>query len=392
MTQIDLSSLPNNLILQIFEVLPLDKLKSLVEIFPALKEVYNQEEFWERRYLELSRSKQPPEYVVYYRNGPRKALMVLKPRSQEVIYTPYALQKLNLNPRQLPPYALATNIVHQAGNSMVPLYYEKGRPTEEITRLIDLTPPLQRYKIQDLPDAPLYKGQYGKYDPVEKKLDPLLSCQESTVINLNASYPGGVFYSKMAPILKESGGGPISGLIMGKNDAYIIDSSVSFEQILADINKCGRVHYLITSIYGVFDMSNPKDREGHALALSIDPNTRENSGLPFQEIELIDPQGITPYTHHIYYWVNQLIKYLNVRGNRYQRLISADTLYCPQGISIFAKQMSNEGQCLIWTYWYLWLRINNPNVPSEAIRLYINEMSPDQAFDRIRMVASHVLG
>jgi hypothetical protein len=246
--------------------------------------------------LTTTQSKEPPVHAIYYRDGPHKILMLLKPRSKEVVYTPYGIESLKINPVRLPSYTEATILFHKYGDDLVSIPYKKGRSSDEISELIAKVPLSQSHSIVDLPSGPFYEGRYGKSLPVEKALQSLDTCQSDMSIHLNASYRGGIFYEKMPPLV-----GPTSGvsilspgmMIMGKNNDYVIDSSYNFDQVMEDISKCGRVHYMITSIYGLLDISDPNARVGHALAMSIDPETHI--------LELIDPNGITPNTRHIYY-------------------------------------------------------------------------------------------
>ena len=165
-------------------------------------------------------------------------------------------------------------------------------------------------------------------------------------------------------------------MMFGKNNDSIISSSLTFKEILNDIRKCGRVYYLI----GVTKDFNRKTT--HAMAIVIDPYTKI--------LELFDPNGISPDTQHVYFWSTQLINFLQQNNINVNRKITADEPFCPQGTSTFASNYQNEKQCTIWVYWYLWLRVNNPVVPAEVIRRYMSRLNPQEAFDRIRQIASIV--
>jgi len=88
--------------------------------------------------------------------------------------------------------------------------------------------------------------------------------------------------------------------------------------------------------------------------------------------------------------VYKLSEFLRKNNIEVHRKINADEIYCPQSWSSLAKGFKGEGQCLVWSYWYIWLIINNPGIPAEAIRKYMGEMSPDDAYDRVSRIASIV--
>lgn len=104
-------------------------------------------------------------------------------------------------------------------------------------------------------------------------------------------------------------------------------------------------------------------------------------------IEILDPNGITPDTRHVYFWVNKLIDFLTLHGYSVQRRITADEPFCPQRLSGYAVGFRGEGQCLIWSFYYIWLRIHNPMVPGSYIRNYMMSLTPTDGFNKISMIA-----
>jgi hypothetical protein len=168
-------------------------------------------------------------------------------------------------------------------------------------------------------------------------------------------------------------------LMFGKDKNYIISSNLGFEEIIQDINKCDKVYYLITVSKDI-GLFNEIADTSHAMAIVIDPKLKL--------LEIYDSNGLTPDTKHVYFWSTKLAEYLINNGIEVHRKINADEPYCPQSVTAFAKEFKGEQQCLVWSYWYIWLRINNPDIPAEAIRKYMAEMLPNESFDRVRRIAS----
>ena len=328
---------------------------------------------------------QPPVYAIYSRTGPRRILMLLKPRSREVVYTPLGIELLGLNRERLPPYEIATNIVARGESQYVALPYLKGRSEAEVEQLISQQPLPQEYQITDIAPGPIYQGAYGKIDPVGQTLKGVTPCQEHQYFRLSQAPRGSPWYNSFVHLADRSGVILDEQMFLGKNGDYIVSSTLSFSKILEDLQNCGRVYYLI----GVSkDMVTPSqlasEETAHAMAIVIDPQI----GL----LEIFDPNGINPDTRHVYFWTSRLMNFLRENGIIVQRRITADEPFCPQGISASAPEFRGEQQCLVWAFWYVWLRVNNPSVPGEAIRRYMMRLSPEEAFDRVRRIASIAFG
>lgn len=74
------------------------------------------------------------------------------------------------------------------------------------------------------------------------------------------------------------------------------------------------------------------------------------------------------------------------------RQVTVDEPFCPQSVSAFSHGFKCEPQCLIWSYWYIWLTVNNPSVPSDAINRYMVKMTPEEAYDRVTRIATIAFG
>jgi hypothetical protein len=70
-------------------------------------------------------------------------------------------------------------------------------------------------------------------------------------------------------------------------------------------------------------------------------------------------------------------------------ITSINSLVCPQIISSLSRYTKEDetGSCVIWSYYYLWLRLHNPLVPIADIQRHISRMSPDQTLDIVRRMA-----
>jgi hypothetical protein len=320
-----------------------------------------------------------PTYAIYSIKGPKKILMLLKPRLHEVTYTPLGIEFLKLNRNKLPPYQLITNFIAQHNQKFVLLPYIKGRSEQEIERLISEQIIVQEYEIKDIIPTEIYKGKYGAIYTVGKNLKPITSCQKNQYIVLQQALRNSPFYQEFINNPKEFDFFLLGEIMLGKNNDYVIMSDVGFEAILHDIRNCGRVYYLVGVTKDLIMASEP-DEVAHGMGIIIDPQAKT--------LEVFDPNGFTTDTRHIYFWSTQLINYLKQQGINLERKLTVDEPFCPQQIVEFAPEFRGEEQCLVWSFWYIWLRVNNPTVPLEAIRRYMMRMSPSEAFDRVRKIAS----
>ena len=325
-----------------------------------------------------------PTYAVYSVRGSRKILMLLKPRTREVTYTPWGVQVLKLDKNKLFSYQTITNIIARS-KELIAVPYVKGRSEYEIEQLILNETNQPNYEIKDIihTDLPLYKGRYGNPASAIKILKPLLSCQKRQYTDLSMSPKGTDMYTMLDYAVDDNNLNDDNKIIRGKNNDYIIRSSdINFNDILNDIKNCGKVYYMIGTKKHK-DKFGDISEIGHAMAIVIEPKLKL--------LEVYDSNGLTPDTRHVYFWITKLSEYLRKNEIEVYRKINADEPYCPQGWSSLAKDYKKgEGQCLVWSYWFIWLRMNNPDIPAEAIRKYMGEMSPDEAYDRVSRIASIV--
>jgi hypothetical protein len=322
-----------------------------------------------------------PEYAVYKINDPKTLLAILKPRLKEVVYTHSGMLTFKFNVKNKLPYAAITNVIVNNKN-LVTIPYNKDDSVEDISYLIKEIINIPEYEIKDIDytEYPIYTGKYSRYEHIEKSLKETITCQTHKDIRLDMASKGTEWYNTFLSSLRKGSDSFKEGeVILGKNDEYIITSSLEFNEILNDIDNCGKIYYMINTskhIGKIFELAEA----GHAMAIVIDP--------ALKLLEIYDPNGLTPDTKHVYFWANKLIEYLNNYGIKLHRKMNIDEPYCPQSVT---EYVTNEGQCLIWSYWYIWLRINNPEIPSEVIRVYMAKLSPSKAFDRISRIASKII-
>ena len=280
--------------------------------------------------LEEKVTTEPPIHAIYARTGPRKILMLLKPRSREVVYAPYGIDYLRLDRQRLPPYELATNIVARGGAQLVSLPYLKGRPEEEIERMILAQQPQPEYQITDILPGNIYTGEYGKLEPVGQALRTVTPCQRTQYLSLAQSPRGSPFYDRMIVVARSFDALGPGSILLGKNGDYIVSSTLGFKYIIEDIRKCGRVYYLIGVSRHKTGQTIAAEETAHAMAIVVDPQ--------LNLLEVFDPNGINPDTRHVYFWSTQLVEYLKQNGIQVQRRITADEPFCPQGVSAFAPE------------------------------------------------------
>lgn len=331
--------------------------------------------------LDESVKDEQPIYAVYSRQGPSKILMLLNPRLREVTYTPTGIQVLKLNKNNVPGYIFAAMVSGQY-DKFLTIPYVKGRTEEEIRNLIEN--PVDEYNIKDIELGDIYTGIYGKVGKMEKSLKSITSCQKIQTITLSQAPKGTPWYNSFITMKNTFDEIDPGMFVLGKNEDYIITTNgVNFEKILDDIKKCGRVHYLIVITKDKMTWGETEETS-HAMALVVDPEKHL--------LEVFDSNQLTPNTRHVYFWATKLLQYLSKHGINVQRKITADEIFCPQGVSSLASNFKGEGQCLIWSYWYIWLRINNPEVPPEAIRRYMSKMTPEEVYNRISKIATFAYG
>jgi hypothetical protein len=286
-----------------------------------------------------------PVYAVYSITGLKKILMLLKPRTREVTYTPYGLQILKLNQFKLPSYQNITYLLARS-EKLISIPYVKGRSEADIERLIsDEFNKKQKHEIVDInyQEYPIYTGEYGRDLPVIESLKPLLSCQKYQHTELTMYPKNTQPYNTQLLIYfeDEENDSDIGKHIFGKNKDYIISSTIGFNDILEDINNCGKVYYMISTQKGKEDFGEFSDT-GHAMAIVIEPKLKL--------LEVYDSNGLSPDSKHVYFWVTKLSEYLIDNGIEVYRKINADEPYCPQGWSALAKEFKGEQQCLVWAY------------------------------------------
>lgn len=100
--------------------------------------------------------------------------------------------------------------------------------------------------------------------------------------------------------------------------------------------------------------------------------------MSHDEIEVFDPNGMTD-DYDFSGWAQKLTDSINQRDGRNRKLIrSYDTLACPQVLSSRSAIIdeNERGDCTIWSYYYLYLRIKNPTVPRNEIIYYMQHLPP----------------
>lgn len=175
---------------------------------------------------------------------------------------------------------------------------------------------------------------------------------------------------------------------------YMIEYELNFEEV----GQNSRIHYFLISL-GSLDRAD----SNHATALVLDPVERT--------IEFFDSNGFTNGLEYIYTWLELLKIHLNERAvalkaerylsqesytngesdddpmdvvdcdiQPYVLVCSKDEPVCPQ---VFSK---NDGDCAVWTFYYLWLRLNNQDVPRQVIYRHLHQTS----FIKIRQINSFI--
>jgi len=172
-------------------------------------------------------------------------------------------------------------------------------------------------------------------------------------------------------------------------------SHFSFENIYYDLLKNKRCFYAIG--YNV----NKSEDSDHAIVLTIE-FIGENRNIL---IELIDSNGYM-IGFHITFWSKQLMTYLISKGYDVIFKMTTDEPYMPQQIAVYKemKEMSlqeilskfasmiNEGNCTVYSFYYIWLRIKNLNISGLDIRKYIMNIDIVKLEAKINKLSTYLLG
>ncbi|CAK7994908.1 Hypothetical protein POVR1_LOCUS426 [uncultured virus] len=334
-----------------------------------------------------------PIYAVYSRNplSANKILALLKPRTSEVTYTPLGQAYFRTAIGKSPPYTYIVHRLASQSNDYLVVPYFKGLKEEEVIKLIAWYPPKSYHRIKDI-DLPTesYTGPYGKITEKLKSSLKMLNqaCQSSNLITIYYTKKGTDAYL-LKEILLGVGQSQFPGVhvMWGKDKKGIIESTVGFNEILNDLKKCGKIRYLVVTTAGIVTEKVIEGKIiGHAMGILIEPKDHQS-----YELEIFDSGGPTPEVNHIYYWSNQLLEYLIREGYNIKRKLTVDEPFCPQSSSVLARDFQGEGQCVIWAYWYLWLRINNPEIPGLTIRNYMQAMNPNDALLKMKRIATLIM-
>lgn len=333
------------------------------------------------------------EYAVYDINARLKPLFILKPRQQKITYTPFGVQRTNQLGKNLRDYDIMSWISVNK-DSWVPIKFVPGRDQSEIDKLINLE--LEKRKpvyIKDIiqvgQNVKPFVGEIGlKFDILDKYITKLpKNCpnksKEFITINFSKkdSYLSAIHNTKNLYLMDLEQ----TDVIMGKNFQYYIETDNPYINIYRDIVNCQS--NLIT--YYIFSQNLEEQvlqrKAGHAMAILID---RMN-----HIVEVFDPSGITQDTKHIYWWSKILVRYLQYKtGDDWKRVISSDDIFCPQiwshMMASHSQIMQKQGQCSLWTFYYLWLRISNPDVDREKILKYMSKMESQDMNNKIFSIAT----
>lgn len=274
------------------------------------------------------------KYAVYSRRNPElKILALLDPETVNVTYTPNGVIEFKLNKNKLPKYHkfLLTVLPKRGEYPIIP--YEKGRSVEDAVALF---PPPGIPSIIDI-DTSKAKVDIEKLGTTDQ-----VKILKGLIILLT----GGNQYTVSLETLHD----PDTALDMYKIGTRPVE------------------YYFLISRGNVVDVV--MGVSGHAMALIVTQN----------ELEIFDPNGLTP-NHDLSDWVIELENEMYKRdGFRRTVIRSYDQLVCPQVLANdFAVKFHDSqalGDCTIWSYYYLWLRINNPGVNRDDIHHYIQRMPP----------------
>lgn len=327
----------------------------------------------------------------YQRDHLDKIIALIYPSIWKIIYTPFGIQQLHLNANRLPTL---TQILPQL-STMVAVPYRKGRSKEEVQSL--LAPPTAG--INDIYEPPAVRNvnSVGDPDALLFKND-LIKCMKFRIGVVNVRYqrstdPDWVQFKAMA---KDNFGIRVSNQVrqaarhiklngqdppLQIGSDHVIISTLTISEVVENLSRCPSiVGYIVAGFRGPLGQMGDS-KTGHAFAIMWDKNRAE--------AELIDSNGITPdYYDFILHWFTWLVTEVNGQQAIQFTIVHAVTAgYCPQWYASFTRESErNYGQCLAWSWYYLWLRANNPSKDSQQLIRYIMSMDAKQLQDKIERV------
>lgn len=266
-------------------------------------------------------------YAVYSRRQPEIGILAkLTPSDYKIIYTPNGVKEFNLNQNKLPLYHdfLAKYLPQRS--KYVFIEYEKGRSVE---KSVSLFPDINIPKIIDI-------------DTSKSRVNTEKLGDRGQVERLEAF---------------------IQAEIGGRQKTVHLSKRLDLEHTMTlyDIGTLDVEYYFVSS-------SNNPNRSGHMEAMIITRN----------EVEIFDPNGKTD-NYDFSEWAQELADIINERDGTNRKVVkSYDTLACPQILANKTVMMNDQeyGDCTIWSYYYLWLRIKNPTVSRDDIIYYMQHLPP----------------
>lgn len=171
--------------------------------------------------------------------------------------------------------------------------------------------------------------------------------------------------------------------VVSADGSYIVLGNIKFQSLYEEIIKNNISYYMIRSYN--------ETKDAHAMGLVIN--------ISMKTIEIYDPNGITPNTKHVYYWIKMFIEYVKTKGlDMFERIISADMPYCPQSLVLYSSFMKDgilndyngKPTCISWTFYFLWLKSINPGVNMVDLMNYTSSIDPDEMIKILRKVSNFV--
>lgn len=168
-----------------------------------------------------------------------------------------------------------------------------------------------------------------------------------------------------------------------KKGNYSIWTTILFSEIFDELIKNGKAYYIVGQA------SNRST--SHAFCLTLELSEKDVL------IEVVDSNGNTLNPGTLI-WIKHLMVYIDMKGFNVEWNTTFDDIYKPQEISDYYELKNHattvkgeEGYCIIYSLYYLWLRIINPSLTGKRIRNHIMKTHVYFLRNSIKKLNSYVL-
>lgn len=211
-----------------------------------------------------------------------------------------------------------------------------------------------------------YEGDWGReYNKLSLKFSAFYPCQQQNKQLLSLHLHSSKEKAMRDPILKGN------YALLAYEDKWI-RSNLTPDELVQDAKQCPVSYYPI-SCKRILEKLN-----GHQMSFIIDSRNKV--------IELFDPNGKTNKYEFVVYWLEKLAK-----GLKYKFVPVEEGHIYPQSNATGSWEDRVKNSCVVWSFYYLWLRIHNPNIDRKTILKYLCEMKLEEIEKRLPHITNALM-